>query len=86
MNRLGTKIHRESGRVGKTKKNEPLNVSACLYGTCEDAGKLNFKYLDLMTTRCDKNKSEKGFADVGAYTKWAEPQLNKEYKSVSVLA
>ena len=85
MNRLMTKLHRIKCNSRDSENNGPLNVTACLYGACEDAGGLYFKYIDL-TTINEKNSSEKKVGNFTVYSKWGESKGNKKYKSVSVLA
>jgi hypothetical protein len=84
MNRLRAKLHRINGKSGRPVNKLPLNVTACLYGACEDADELSFKYVDL-TAAGDKRKPGKTVGDFKLYSKWGEPKENKKNKSVSVI-
>jgi len=84
MNRISIKLFQWRYESKIKSKTQQLNAYACIYGTGEETGKLQFRHLDLFKPPGNRNNAKKTQLNIREYLRWKEPIGIKEHKSFSI--
>jgi len=84
LDRISLKLSRLRYGVKNTTKKPQLSAYACIYGTCEEGAKLQFRHLELINPLKEKNESERTPPKIGEYLRWLGPLKRNDHKAFSI--